>query len=178
NTHDLIHHTRADGTVLPVEECRVHRVARTGEGVHAEDEVFWRANGTFFPVEYWSYPQRRGGKVVGAVVTFIDITERKLAEATLANVSRKLIEAQEQERTRIGRELHDDIGQRLALLAVQLQQLHEDALILPEVRSLMGEFQKQISEIAADIQSLSHELHSAKLQYLGIAAAMRGFCRE
>ena len=178
NTHDLIHRTRADGTVLPAKECRVHRVARTGEGVHAEDEVFWRANGTCFPVEYWSYPQRRGEKVVGAVVAFIDITERKLAEAALANVSRKLIEAQEQERTRIGRELHDDIGQRLALLAVQLQQLHEDTLILPEVRSRMGEFQKQTVEIAVDIQSLSHELHSAKLQYLGITGAIRGFCRE
>ena len=178
NMHDLIHHTRADGTLFPVEECRVHRVTRTGEGVHAEDEMFWRANGTSFPVEYWSYPQRRGQEVVGAVVAFVDITERKLAEAALANVSRKLIEAQEQERTRIGRELHDDIGQRLALLAIELQQLHEDSLILPEVRSRMGEFQKQISEIATDIQSLSHELHSAKLQYLGIAAAMRGFCQE
>ncbi len=79
---------------------------------------------------------------------------------------------------RIGRELHDDIGQRLALLALQLQQLHDDTLILPEVRSRLDELQKQTSEIATDIQSLSHELHSAKLQYLGIAAAMRGFCRE
>jgi PAS domain S-box-containing protein len=178
NTHDLIHHTRADGTPFPVEECRVHRVTRTGEGVHSEDEVFWRANGTCFPVEYWSYPQRRGDEVVGAVVAFIDITERKLAEAALANVSRKLIEAQEQERTRIGRELHDDIVQRLALVAVELQQLHENSVILPDVRSRMDKLHKQISEIAADTQSLSHELHSAKLQYLGIAAAMRGFCRE
>jgi PAS domain S-box-containing protein len=118
------------------------------------------------------------GDVEQFVCTMMDITERKLAEAALANVSRKLIEAQEQERTRIGRELHDDIGQRLALLAVQLQQLHEDTLILPEVRCRMGTFQKQISEIAADIQSLSHELHSTKLQYVGIPAAMRGFCRE
>jgi PAS domain S-box-containing protein len=178
NMHNLIHHNHADGTLLPVEECRVHRVARTGEGVHAEDEVFWRANGTCFPVEYWSYPQRRGEKVVGAVVAFIDITERKLAEAALANVSRKLIETQEQERSRIGRELHDDIGQRLALLAIQLQQLHEDPLILPEVRNRMGKLQKQILEVATDTQSLSHELHSAKLQYLGIAAAIGGFCRE
>jgi signal transduction histidine kinase len=89
-----------------------------------------------------------------------------------------LIEAQEQERTRIGRELHDDIGQRLAMLAIELQQLHENSLILPEVRSRMGELQKRISEVAADIQSLSHELHSAKLQYLGIAGAMRSFCQE
>jgi PAS domain S-box-containing protein len=178
NMHNLIHHTRPDGTLFSVEECRVHRVTRTGEGVHAEDEVLWRANGTSFPAEYWSYPQRRGHEVVGAVVAFIDITERKLAEAALANVSRKLIDAQEQERTRIGRELHDDIGQRLALLDVELQQLHGDPAVLPEVRSRVGELQKQVSEIAADTQSLSHELHSAKLHYLGIAAAMRGFCQE
>jgi PAS domain S-box-containing protein len=178
NTHDLIHHHRQDGTLFPLEECRVHRVTRTGEGVHADDEVLWRANGTSFPVEYWSYPQRKGNEVVGAVIAFIDITERKLAEAALANVSRKLIEAQEQERTRIGRELHDDIGQRLALLAVELQQLNQDPLISPKVHRRVGKLHRQTSEIAADIQSLSHALHSAKLQYLGIVGAMRGFCRE
>ena len=125
NMHNLIHHTRADGTSFPAEECGVLRVTRTGEGVHAEDEMFWRANGTCFPVEYWSYPQRRGQEVVGAVVAFIDITERKLAEIALANLSHRLIEAQEQERSRIGRELHDDIVQRLALLAINLQQLQK-----------------------------------------------------
>ena len=113
-----------------------------------------------------------------ALSVIADITERKLAEAALANVSRKLIEAQEQERTRIGRELHDDIGQRLAMVAVQLQQVHEDSLVLPQVRNRMGELKKEISGIADDIQSLSHELHSAKLQYLGIAGAIKGFCRE
>jgi signal transduction histidine kinase len=64
------------------------------------------------------------------------------------------------------------------MLAIELQQLHDNSLILPEVRSRMGKLQKQTSEIATDIQSLSHELHSAKLQYLGFAAAMRGFCQE
>jgi PAS domain S-box-containing protein len=118
------------------------------------------------------------GKLLRMIGMVADITQRKLAEAALASVSGRLIEAQEQERSRIGRELHDDIGQRLALLAIELHELHNDPLILPGVRSRMGEIQKQISEIAADIQSLSHELHSAKLQYLGIAGAMRGFCRE
>ena len=178
NMHKLIHHTRADGTPFPEEECRIHQVTQTGEGVHAEDELLWRADGTSFPAEYWSYPQRRGEEVVGAVVTFIDITERKLAEAAVTNVSRKLIEAQEQERTRIGRELHDDIGQRLALLAVELQRLQKDPLILPRHRNHLAGLHKRASEIAADTQSLSHELHSARLQYLGIAAAIRGFCRE
>jgi PAS domain S-box-containing protein len=178
NMHDLIHHTRPDGSPFPVDECRIHRITLTGEGTHADDELLWRANGTSFPAEYWSHPQRRGQEVVGAVVAFIDITERKLADAALANVSRKLIEAQEQERTRIGRELHDDIGQRLALLAVELQRLQKDPLIFPGVRSRLEGLHKRASEIAADTQSLSHELHSARLQYLGVTAAMRGFCRE
>ena len=107
-----------------------------------------------------------------------DITERKLAEAALADVSRRLIEAQEQERNRIARELHDDIGQRLALLAVELEQLHQGPPNLPEIRRRMGELQKQASEIATDTQTLSHELHSTKLEYLGPVAAMRGLCQE
>lgn len=177
--HELMHHTRADGQPYPEETCRIHGVARTGEGVHVDDEVLWRSNGTSFPAEYSSFPQRKGTDLVGAVVAFVDITERKLAEAALASVSRRLIDAQEQERSRIGRELHDDIGQRLAMLAIELEQFQEGPPDLPaEVRNRMRGLHKQTSEIASDIQSLSHELHSSKLEYLGIAAAMGGFCKE
>jgi PAS domain S-box-containing protein len=80
NMHDLIHYARADGTLYPVKECRNFRAVRAGEGIHVDDEVLWRADGTSFPAELWSYPQRRGQEVVGAVVAFIDITERKRAE--------------------------------------------------------------------------------------------------
>jgi PAS domain S-box-containing protein len=118
------------------------------------------------------------GKLLRIVGMVADITERKLAEATLAGVRRRLTEAQEQERNRIARELHDDIGQRLALLAIELEQLHQDPPDLPEVRRRMGELQKQASELAIDIQTLSHELHSTKLEYLGPVAAMRGLCQE
>src|SRR5579864_1871823 len=98
---------------------------------------------------------------VGAVVAFIDITQRKLAEVALASVSRKLIEAQERERTRIARELHDDIGQRLAMLANEMHRLEKDYPDFPaEARSRVGELCRKTSEIAIDIQSLSHELHS------------------
>jgi PAS domain S-box-containing protein len=179
NMHHLIHHSREDGTLFPVEECRIFQAFQSREGVHVDDEMLWRANGTSFPAEYWSYPQRRGQEVVGAVVAFIDITQRKRAEEALASVSRRLIAAQEQERTRIARELHDDIGQRLALLAIELEQFQQNFPDLsPEVRSGMGELQMHTSEISTDIQSLSHELHSSKLEHLGIAAAMRGFCKE
>jgi PAS domain S-box-containing protein len=119
------------------------------------------------------------GSFAGYIGSGVDVTDRKLAEVALSNVSRRLIEAQEQERTRIARELHDDIGQRLALLTIELERFQENFPDLPaEGRSRMGELQKQSTEIATDIQNLSHELHSAKLEYLGIAAAMRGFCEE
>ena len=118
------------------------------------------------------------GRMLRMIGIVGDITERKLAEEVLASVSRRLIEAQEQERTRIARELHDDIGQRLALLAIELEQLQQNPPNLSEVRGRMGELWKQTSEIATDIQSLSHELHSSRLEYLGITAAMRAFCKE
>ena len=108
----------------------------------------------------------------------VDITARKLADAALASVSGKLIEAQEQERRRIARELHDDIGQRLALLAIELTQLQQRSSYPSEFPERIGKLQLLTSEIAVDIQSLSHELHSSRLQYLGLAAALRGFCQE
>ncbi len=176
--HQLIHGTRADGTQFPVEQCPIFHTTRTGEGVHVDDEVLWRANRTSFPVEYWCYPQWKGQKVVGTVIAFFDITARKLADAALAGVSGKLIEAQEQERRRIARELHDDIGQRLALLSIELAQLRQSYESPSETTARIDQLQTQTSEIAADVQSLSHELHSSRLQYLGLEAALRGFCWE
>jgi PAS domain S-box-containing protein len=163
---------------LPDRWKQLHRRALEGETLRAEEDRWDRQGGTTWlrwEIRPW---QSLDGLPGGILIFSEDITRRKQIDEALSRIPRRLIEAQEQERSRIGRELHDDIGQRLALLAVELQQLHENSLILPDVRSRMGELQKQISEIAADTQSLSHELHSAKLSYLGIAAAMRGFCRE
>ena len=176
--HRLMHHTRLDGIPFPVEQCPIFQTTRSGQGAHVDDQVLWRANGTSFPAEFWCYPQWKGQEVVGTVVAFFDITARKLADAALAGVSGKLIEAQEQERRRIARELHDDIGQRLALLAIELTQLHQSSSNPSKIPGHIVKIQQQTSEIAADIQSLSHELHSSRLQYLGLAAALKGFCQE
>jgi PAS domain S-box-containing protein len=118
------------------------------------------------------------GKLLRIVGMIADITERKLAEAAVADMSRRLVEAQEQERSRIARELHDDICQRIALLAIELDRLDQDAPDFPNIRSRLRELQKQASEIATDVQTLSHELHSSKLGYLGPVVAMRDLCRE
>jgi PAS domain S-box-containing protein len=118
------------------------------------------------------------GKMLRVVGMVAEITERKLAEEALADLSRRLIEAQEQERNRISRELHDDIGQRLALLAVELEQLHQESSDFPELRRRLDELHQQAIEIATDTQNLSHELHSTKLEYLGPVVAMRGLCQE
>jgi PAS domain S-box-containing protein len=163
---------------IPDRWKEIHRRALAGETVLADEDHWDREGGTTWlrwEIRPW---QNLDGMPGGLLIFSEDITLRKQIEESLSQIPRRLIEAQERERTRIGRELHDDIGQRLALLSVQMQQLQDDPLILSNAQNRIGELQKQTSELATDVQSLSHELHSAKLQYLGITGAMRGFCQE
>jgi PAS domain S-box-containing protein len=83
NMHQIIHHSRADGSNYPAEECSVLKAFRKGSETHVDDEVVWRSDGTCLPVEYWSHPVKHEDKVVGCVVTFVDITERKSAQEAL-----------------------------------------------------------------------------------------------
>ena len=83
NMHSLEHHTRSDGTPFPIEECPIYIGFHENRGVHIDDDIFWRKDGSHFPVEYWSHPLVRDGKTAGAVVTFFDISERRHAEKTL-----------------------------------------------------------------------------------------------
>ena len=119
------------------------------------------------------------GRIVRLRGTAQDITDRKQTEKELSSVSGRLLEAQEQERSRIARDLHDDISQRLALLVNDMGGVEND---LPEsaaeTRSRIHAIGERASEICTDIQDISHQLHSSKLQYLGIAAAAKIFCKE
>jgi len=81
--HDAIHYAHPDGTLFPRAECEIALALERGEGSHSDQDSFWRSDGTMFPVEYWAYPIRKEGESVGSVVTFIDITERKRAEAAV-----------------------------------------------------------------------------------------------
>jgi PAS domain S-box-containing protein len=168
------------------------------EGVHAEDseqcmETFAKAVDQREPFEM-EYRLRRydgeyrwvldlgvprfnaNGSLAGYIGSCLDVTERKLAEEALSSVSRRLIEAHEEERVWIARELHDDINQRLALLAVNMEGLGQ-TLSGSAVRRLQEQI-KHVSEIGSEIQALSHRLHSSKLEYLGLTAAAASFCRE
>jgi formate hydrogenlyase transcriptional activator len=87
--HALEHHTRKNGTPYPIEECPIYIGFQKNVNVHRDDEVYWRKDGTSFPVEFWSHIIIREGKTLGAVITFIDITERKQAEEALRKSEEK-----------------------------------------------------------------------------------------
>ena len=119
------------------------------------------------------------GTFCGFIGSCVDITERKLSEDSLHILSGRLIRAQEEERARISRELHDDFSQRLALLGIGLGQLWKK---LPrsdvEDRAHVEEMLKGTKELASDLHSLSHQLHSSRLEHVGLVSALAGLCRE
>lgn len=119
------------------------------------------------------------GSFTGYIGSCLDVTDRKLAQEALSGMSRKLIEAQEQERTWIARELHDDINQRIALVSVNLERLQRDiSSSAPGAGWRFDELREQLSDLGRDIQALSHHLHSSKLEYLGLVTAAASFCKE
>ncbi len=119
------------------------------------------------------------GSFTGYISSAIDITELKAARATLSNLNRRLMEAQEQERTRLARELHDDVSQRMTLLALELDQLRN---ALPDgandAQAQINALNNSVAGLGKDLQAISHRLHSSKLEYLGIATAAGSFCKE
>jgi len=113
------------------------------------------------------------------VALFVEGRRRRDSEQTLKELSRRLINSAEEERKHLARELHDDIGQRLSLLAVSLDMLTNAPP--PKGRSILSELEDPLSELkelATDVHNLSHRLHSSKLQHLGLPAALREVCRQ
>jgi len=161
---------------MPERWKEVHRRALNGETVRAEEDQWEGQDGRHWArweVRPWN---SSGGNVGGILIFAENITRRKQMEEAISGMSRKLIEAQEQERSRIARELHDDISQQLALLAVELDRWDQDT---PGTRhKYFQEAKRRISSITRDLQNLSHQLHSSKLEYLGLVVAARGFCEE
>ena len=108
-----------------------------------------------------------------------DVTERKRAEEALRGVSGRLINAHEQDRIRLARELHDDVAQRLSLLSLELDVLEERlGNVTADCRAQVQSLSTSAKELALDLHRLAHQLHPARLEQLGLAAAIRGFCQE
>jgi len=108
----------------------------------------------------------------------IDITDRKLAEARLRDLSGRLIHAQEEERRRIARELHDDMSQRVGLLGLELDRLGQAQVQPSDFAERMQELRKQANDLSSHLHRLSYELHPSMITHLGLVAAVRSFCRE
>jgi len=103
---------------------------------------------------------------------------RKQAEDALSSVSYRVIEAEEQERQRIAKDLHENIGQRVTMLILQIEELKRDSLNTTDAESQLDALLKQGSEILTDVKASAHELYSPRLEYLDLAGVMRSFCRE
>jgi PAS domain S-box-containing protein len=170
--YDFMHKGIFENLVKPLlEECFQGKVVRY-EMRYAYPQLGERdLLISYFPVEGPNGVDR-------AACILQDVTERKQAEEVLRGMSRKLIDAQEQERARIARELHDDINQRLALMSVQMAQMQHTPEAKSEVSEKINVLQGELADISSDLESLSHSLHSSKLRYLGAVAAMKSWCQE
>jgi PAS domain S-box-containing protein len=119
------------------------------------------------------------GRLLRTIGMVADVTERKLAEEAVSGLSRRLIEAQEQERARIARELHDDLSQMMTLLQIGLTKFEQDMPGLSsQARQQLHALVEVSKEVSSSIHDLSHQLHPSKLDVLGLAACIGGFCRE
>ena len=117
----------------------------------------------------------RFGRISGVT---IDVSELKLTQIELEQLAKRLMEAQEEERKRISREIHDDIGQRVALLAIELDLVRKELAGNSPLQERMERAQMATDELGSDLHQLSHALHSSKLQYLGLSAALRELCKR
>ncbi len=142
--HAIMHHTYPDGRPYPLSECKASQTYRDGRPAHVDDEVFWRADGTSFPVEYRSFPIYHDNKLIGAVVTFADIAERKRAETDL-------------------REAHAALDRERSALAKRVTERTQELRI---ANAHLARSAKAKDEFLA---SMSHELRTPLTSILGVS---------
>ena len=210
NMHYLIHHSHANNELMPVHDCRIFNAFREGRGCRVENEVLWRRDGSAFPAEYASYPIHDGGAVVGAVVTFTDITERKRTEAALhaarGELERRVIErttelseanqqlrqtrdalrklsahmntVREEERARVARDIHDDLGASLTAMQLELnwlrRRLASDEVVCAHIDAALGIGTGAMGAL----RRILSDLRPGVLDHLGLWAALEGLLEE
>ena len=216
NMHALTHHSHADGSHFADADCPIYRAFRHGTGCRIDSEVFWRQDGTFFPVEYTSYPLLDNtGQPQGAVVTFVDITERRAAakaleaanaalEARVQERTQALHEAlrqqqalsthseriREEERTRIAREVHDELGSLLVALKLDIKWIEKrlaasDNSNIQEALQLHALLQRKcqgmgrlIEDAVDNVGRIITDLRPSILDHQGLWAALEWQAQE
>jgi len=215
NMHILTHHSHGDGAHYPVDDCPIYNAFRRGEPCRIDSEVFWRADGSSFAVEYASYPVFDQGQVRGAVVTFVDITERKRAQEALHRAKDELevrvaerthaLETalqqlrelaawsdavREEERTRIAREVHDELGSLLVALKMdvgwldkrlseQEQRAAEDAQAMREkMRGKCQNMSRLIENAVVNVGRIITDLRPSILDHQGLWGALEWQAQE
>jgi len=210
NMHSLVHHTHADGRAYPESACPILNAYRRGLPCRIDHEVFWRADGTPFDVEYSSYPVIESGVVAGAVITFTDITERKLAERALQQTkealertngaleqrvterTRELSDAltrlrelaaysesvRESERTRIAREIHDELGSLLVALKMDLNWVERRVDDRPALAAKCQGMGHLIDTAVDKVGRIITDLRPSILDHQGLWAALEWQAQE
>jgi PAS domain S-box-containing protein len=197
NMHDLIHHSHHDGSHYPEAECPIFNAFREGLPCRIDREVLWRADGSSFHAEYSSHPMVEGGVVQGAVVTFVDITERRLAEdllrqarseleervaartaelstalGQLRDLSAYLASVREDERTRIARDIHDELGSFLVALKMDVSWVESRVADRPELRHKCAGMAGRIGTAVDKVGRIITDLRPSILDHQGLWAAL------
>lgn len=197
NMHELTHHTHADGAHYPVDHCPIFHAFRAGVPCRIDSEVLWRRDGSPFAVEYTSYPILEGGEVLGAVVTFVDISDRKRQESLLRHAHEQLEQrvnertqalsqaltqlrdlqahlehVREGERTRIAREIHDELGSLLVGLKMDVSWLEKRLIDQPTLRCKCHDMRGLIDDAVGNVGRIITDLRPSILDHQGLWATL------
>ena len=180
NMHALMHHTHADGRHYPEADCPILKAFRQGLPCRIDTEVLWRADGSCFSAEYSSHPIVDGDQLQGAVVTIVDITERKQAQAlaALRELSAHLDSVREDERTRIAREIHDELGSLLVALKMDVDWVDKRLVDRPELGAKCQGMGRMIDRAVDNLGRIITELRPSILDHQGLWAALEWQAQE